>query len=94
MKTLQKRSLFWDSKELDTNKNKKHIIERILSFGDVEDLVWMMKKYDKKEIKEIFINSRRLDKKSVNFWQYYFSIKDKKWLKNQSIKKQSMFWKK
>lgn len=92
MKTLQKRSLFWDSKEFDTNKNKKHIIERILSFGDVGDLVWMMKKYDKKEIKDIFINSRRLDKKSINFWQYYFNIKDKKW--DQSTKKQSMFWRK
>jgi hypothetical protein len=94
MKTLEKRSLFWDSEKLDINENKKHIVERILSFGDVDDFAWMMKKYDKKEIKEIFLNSRRLDKKSVNFWQYYFNINDKKWKKDQSTKKQSMFWKK
>lgn len=94
MKILEKRSLFWDSGKLDINKNKKHIIERILSFGDVEDFSWVMKKYGKKEIKDIFLNSRRLDKKSINFWQYYFNIKDKKWKKDQSTKKQSMFWKK
>jgi uncharacterized radical SAM superfamily Fe-S cluster-containing enzyme len=94
MKTLEKKSLFWDSEKLDINKNKKHIVERILAFGDVDDFVWMMKKYDKEEVKEIFLNSRRLDKKSINFWQYYFNINDKKWEKDQSTKKQSMFWRK
>lgn len=94
METLAKRSLFWDTDKIDLQKNKNFIIERILSFGDEEDFLWAVNSYGKEEIKSTLLKSKALDNKSLSFWCQYFNINQKKCLKNQSAKKQSLFWKK
>lgn len=93
MKTLKKRSLFWDASGIDPKKNKKFIIERVLNFGDEDDFRWAIKFYGNDEIKDNLVNSKSLDKKSLNFWCQYFNLSQNKCLKNQSVKKQSWFWK-
>lgn len=93
MKVLAKRSLFWDVNDVDPEKNKKFILERILGFGDMEDFFWALKFYGKEEIKEILLKSRALDSKSSFFWRQYFNIDQKICLKNQLAKRQSWFWK-
>ena len=94
MKTLKKQHLFWDVnlQEIDPQKNKRFIIERILSRGDLDDFHWASVYYDKELIKNVLINNRTLDAKSQNFWCLYFNIDKSKCTRKQLIIKQSMFW--
>jgi len=94
MKTLKKQYLFWDVdlKELDSQKNKKFIIKRILSRGSLDDFRWASSYYGKKLIKDVLIKNRTLDAKSQNFWQLYFNIDKSKCVQTQLTKKHSAFW--
>ncbi|MDP1759459.1 MAG: hypothetical protein Q8K77_06655 [Thermodesulfovibrionales bacterium] len=62
MKSPYKKSLFWDvdSDELSRGKDWFFIIERILEFGDIDDLLWMKKTFPEKEIKTTVQKSRIL----------------------------------
>ena len=57
-----KKSLFWDvdSDELSRGKDWFFIIERILEFGDIDDLFWMKKTFPEEEIKTTVQKSRIL----------------------------------
>jgi len=39
---------------LDLEKDKYYIIHQILAFGNLENLVWLLSNYPKKEIADIF----------------------------------------
>ena len=93
MKTLEKKSLFWDVKSIDPEKNQRFVIERILDFGDEIDFKWAIKYYGKDKIVENLTQARTLSAKSLLFWCQYFNINKEKCLANQSIQKQSAFWK-
>ncbi|MDP2586961.1 MAG: hypothetical protein Q8P32_04305 [Candidatus Komeilibacteria bacterium] len=88
-----KKSLFWDVAKVDTRKNEKFIIERILNYGDEEDFSWALKIYGDKKVKAALLTSRALDNKSLSFWRQYFNLDQNKCLQNQSTKKQGWFWK-
>lgn len=94
METLKKKALFWDVVEINPEKNRNFIIERILNFGDKEDFVWAMNFYGEKAVKERVLKSKNLDKKSCFFWCQYFNLRQRECLKRQSVQKQSWFWKK
>ncbi len=94
MKTLNKTSLFWDAEKINPGKNKRFIIERILELGDVDDFRWAVSFYTKEDIKNALLKSRKLSKKSANFWKAYFNINSKEWNKNRSPKQLSAFWNK
>ena len=93
MKRLNK-SLFWDTKKINIKENESFVIDRILNYGDIEDLRWAIDFYGEEKIKNNIKNSRSLDAKSLNFWINFFKIKKTQCIRNQSIKKQSAFWKK
>ncbi|MFO8067266.1 MAG: hypothetical protein R6U11_06765 [Bacteroidales bacterium] len=65
---LNKR-FFWDVdyQNLDINKNKELIIERILTLGDISDFVNLISIYGKKEIINTAVNTAYLDKKTLNW---------------------------
>jgi hypothetical protein len=70
----KKKYLFWDVSKIDPYKNAEFIIQRILQFGDIDDLRWALNFYGEEKIKEIFLKvKRKLDKKSLNFWKLYFN---------------------
>jgi hypothetical protein len=93
METLKKRSLFWDTSELNPQKNQKFIIERILNFGDEDDFHWALKTYGEDGVRENLMQSKVLDKKSLFFWCQYFNLNQNKCLKKQSVEKRGWFWK-
>jgi len=69
MGTLYKKSLFWD---VDTGKLSPEndwffIIERILEFGDIDDLLWMKTNFTAKQIEETVRKSRILRQRSLAF---------------------------
>lgn len=90
-KTLEKLPLFWDVKDLDPAENSNFVIKRILEFGDVEDIKWAADTYGENKIKEVFLKSRPLSKKSDNFWCNFFNIDSQICKKRQSIIKQRVF---
>ncbi|NYE58571.1 DUF6922 domain-containing protein [Carboxydothermus ferrireducens] len=69
---------FWDVELCDLNieKHKRFIIERILNFGDHRALKWVLSNYDEATIKEVVQNSRNLTPKTARFWQYYFKLSE------------------
>ncbi|MBM4137534.1 MAG: hypothetical protein FJ241_11995 [Nitrospira sp.] len=69
METLHKKSLFWD---VDNNKLSREndwffIIERILEFGDIDDLVWMKRNFTSEQIKETIRKSRILTQRTLSY---------------------------
>ena len=72
-------SLFWDvSKEnLDPERNRLLIIERVITRGNLEEFSGLMRFYGKRKIKNTLKNIALLDKKSRNFAVTFFGL-DKK----------------
>jgi len=69
------RKYFWDCEfdSLELQGHRKFIAERILMFGDVPALKWLKNTYGLDFFRQIAISSRRLDKKTRNFWKIYFN---------------------
>jgi len=69
METLHKKSLFWDVEpdRLSPESDWFFIIERILEFGDIDDLRWMKKKFTAEQIKHTVEKSRILTPRCISF---------------------------
>jgi len=69
---------FWDVNidEIDLEKHKRFVIERILNNGDHQALTWLRKIYDEETIKEAVKKSRNLTRKTARFWQAYFRLSE------------------
>lgn len=65
-----RQSLFWDTdpKKLDINKNAKYIIERIMDFGNDDEVRWMRQQYPKSLLAEVCQTSRQLHTSSRTLW--------------------------
>lgn len=65
-----RQSLFWDTdpKKLDINKNAKYIIERIMDFGNDDEVHWMRQQYSKELLAEVCRKSRQLQANSKALW--------------------------
>lgn len=62
---------FWDTnlKNIDTEKNKIYVIERLLEYGDTEAYRWLKKNFPKSMLIKIAAKSRRVSAQTKNFWQ-------------------------
>lgn len=65
-----RQTLFWDTnpKSLDIKKHAKYIIERIMDFGNDEEVRWMRKQYSKELIAEVCKASKILHPSSRTLW--------------------------
>jgi succinate dehydrogenase flavin-adding protein (antitoxin of CptAB toxin-antitoxin module) len=63
-------SFFWetDLSKINIERNKQYIIERILELGDRDAVQWLFSKFSLAEVKTTLETSRRISKKSKNFW--------------------------
>lgn len=68
--------LFWDvdKESVDLKHHRSYIIKRIMDYGNIEDVRWMLKTYSPEEIIEIVKKRRGLSRKSATFWSIYFNI--------------------
>jgi len=80
------RHLFWDVNinELDLQKNRKQIIHRVLDYGLMDDWYIIQNYYGIKEIAEIALTIKDLDKKSASFISLISKIPKEKFLCYQS----------
>ena len=65
-----RQSLFWDTdpKTIDLQKNAQYIIERILDFGNDNEVRWLWNFYDKPLLKEVIEKSRSIRMETKNLW--------------------------
>ena len=96
METLQKRDLFWDVDygSIDPERNKRFIVERILARGDVDDFRFAQGLYGDDALKQVLLNAKTLDHKSLSFWCFYFNIDKQRCIQKPSLLKRAAFWKK
>ncbi|RLC66094.1 MAG: hypothetical protein DRI48_05470 [Chloroflexi bacterium] len=64
------RPLFWDTDfdRLRVEGHERYVIERVLEYGDVPQVRWMMRRFPKEQIAETLRRTRRLSPKSAHFW--------------------------
>jgi len=70
-KFLTRKALFWDvnPKNIDTKKNARYVIERILDFGNDKEVKWLYNFYNKALIKKVMHLPRvQLSDKSKALW--------------------------
>jgi hypothetical protein len=89
------KSLFWDTayEKIDYKKNASFIIERVLNYGDKEDVEKLKDMYGMAKIKETAKRINYINKKNLNFWSIILEIplKSFKCTKKFSTKKQNLF---
>ena len=74
------KNLFWDVdyKEIDWEKNKRWVIERVLLRGSLKDFKEMNRFYTMQEVKDSIIRIRYLDDKTLNFASNFYDIPKEK----------------
>lgn len=67
---------FWDSdvSAIDIIQYKFYIIERILEFGNVPEVKWILDNYSKDTINEVLYLSRNISEKSSSFWKFFLGF--------------------
>lgn len=87
---------FWDTdvKKISTRENKRYIIERLLEWGDIKSIRWLLQNFDQKFIKEELTRSRGLTARSANFWRLFFNVPQNKilCLSKSFQKRRKMHW--
>jgi hypothetical protein len=68
--------LFWDTdkKSVDLRTHRAYVIRRIMDYGNLEDVSWMLATYSVEEIIEVLKKSRGLSRKSGYFWGNRFAV--------------------
>ena len=69
------KELFWDLdiENLDFQLHKSQIIPRVFMKGKIDDILQVLRYYDKNEVKNVLFNARYLDKKTLALAAVYFS---------------------
>jgi hypothetical protein len=63
-----------DTEELDLQKHWFFVIERIMDYGNENDVQWMLGTFSKEQLIEVVKKSRNLNRKTANFWALWFGI--------------------
>ena len=94
METLRKKALFWDvdTDSINPERNRRFIVERILSRGDTDDVRWAREYYGDDVLRETVSVSKSLDAKSLSFWCSYFDLDISQCIPKPSLLKRAAFW--
>ena len=70
------RPIFWDTDfdRLRVPGHERYIIERVLEYGDVPEVRWMMRRFSCEQIAQVLRQSRRLSPKSAHFWSFILNV--------------------
>jgi len=71
-----KRQYFWDVdfKELDAEKSRRLIIERVFTLGTSEEIMLIVDYYGTETIIQVLTSLNYLDPKTLNFVSLYFNV--------------------
>lgn len=67
---------FWDVdfKKIDQERSAIYVIERLLEYGDIKAIKWLVKTYNREQIKEVLMTKRGLSPKTANFWGIMLNV--------------------
>ncbi|MCX7706968.1 MAG: hypothetical protein N2204_03055 [Anaerolineae bacterium] len=67
---------FWDIDPVSLNVDdyRVYVIERLLEYGDLPSVKWMLASFPRETIVRVLQSSRRLSGLSANFWALYFDV--------------------
>ncbi len=87
---------FWDVDfgSIDLKADGDYVSARLLEYGDVEAIRWLLNKIEKPRLEKIVKTSRKLSPRSCNFWSLFFDINRSKvkCLKKSYQKMQKSHW--
>ncbi len=63
-----------DKKSADRLSHRSYVIRRIMDYGDVENVRWMLATYSSEEIINVLKKSRGLSRKSGSFRGIHFGV--------------------
>ena len=86
-----RKEILWDLdlSNIDPDKNRNLIIERVLSLGNLQELEFLLSYYDKETIRKTIKNTGYLDPKTFDFVTSYFGINKEEmkcFIKKQSVR--------
>lgn len=69
-------NLFWDTDitMIDLKKNRRYVVERVITRGRLEDFKKLLSIYSNDEIISEIKKSKQLDPKTRHFCSWYFNI--------------------
>ncbi len=67
---------FWDTdlQAIDPTLHKDFVIERLLQYGGLEGVRWMLECWGTDAIKKVVQKSRSLSRMTATFWSVYFDL--------------------
>jgi len=70
------RPFFWDTDidKVTLKKSRKSIIERVLKYGHMSDIRWLLAHYSDDDIIDIVKRSSNLDRRTANYWALRYHI--------------------
>lgn len=70
------RLLFWDIdvERFDPQAYPRYTIERVLEYGDEEDVAWMRRSFREEQIVEVLRTDPHLTPLSATFWALHFGV--------------------
>ncbi len=84
--TSLEKQIFWDStvSDLDMETHAEYIIPRVMDYGMWEDVKFILRYYGKTKIKQILFNAPSLQKKTISFFAWYFSVSQQSFKANNN----------
>jgi hypothetical protein len=93
---IEAQRFFWDtdSAQLDVDEYPVYVLERLLEYGDLPYVRWMLQRFPREEIIAILQTSCRLSPLSANFWTLYFGLDQDKipCLSKPSLREPDAIW--
>lgn len=76
MSLVLRPALFWDVNvnEVDLDKHRASVIERIAMRGRLEEFQAMVEFYGREAVKNTLVNARYLDKKTLSYCSLIFDV--------------------
>ncbi len=71
------RRLLWEYRTEELAPDSPIVIERVLEFGDIEEVRYLLRHVKAETIKEFIVRyAYRLSSRSLNYWRRYFEVSD------------------
>jgi hypothetical protein len=67
---------FWDidPTKLVVGEYPVYVMERLLEYGDLEAVRWLLRRFSPDELVNVLRHTRRVSPFSANFWAIYFDL--------------------
>ena len=78
-----RRWLFWESdfEGIDSERDSAYVMTRVLEFGQLEDVLWVIRTYGSERIHRFFqeVGHPELSARTLTFWRAFFNAEGESW---------------